>query len=102
MKFYSLRGELLLKSIQTKSNNQPDDIAVTECGDLIYTDYKDRTVNIVKNRHAYTDTDQIKGWISGWKPRGVSSFFSGDLLVVTDMKEVQYQIQQAVHVPGKY
>ncbi|XP_062598826.1 uncharacterized protein LOC134260271 [Saccostrea cucullata] len=76
MKLYNLQGKLL-KSIKTKSGNSPRDIAVTRNGDLLYTDPKRRTINIVKN-------DQIQEVIrlQRWKPKGVCNTSSGDLLVI--------------------
>ncbi|XP_062579544.1 E3 ubiquitin/ISG15 ligase TRIM25-like [Saccostrea cucullata] len=68
-----------IKSIKTKSKKTPSDIAVTKSGDLVYTDYDDRTVNIVKNEKIEEVTR-----LQNWKPEGVCSTSSGDLLVIMD------------------
>ncbi|XP_034320419.2 E3 ubiquitin-protein ligase TRIM71 [Magallana gigas] len=76
MKLYNLHGELV-RSIQTESRNHPSDIAVTRNGDIVYTDYKNGTVNIVKDTRIKT---VIR--LERWKPLNVCSTYSGDLLVV--------------------
>jgi DNA-binding beta-propeller fold protein YncE len=75
MKLLSLRGKLL-SSIKTKSRNWPQGIVVTRDGYLIYTDSKNNTVNLVKNKKIRTVTT-----LQGWKPLSVCRTSSEDLLV---------------------
>lgn len=76
MKLFNLRGGLV-KSKDTKSMFAPLDITVTNSGDLVYADYKEGTVNIIKDTK-----QQVVISMTNWKPRNMCSTFSGDLLVV--------------------
>lgn len=76
MNLVNIEGEVI-KSVHTKSGDTTEDIAVTKSGDLIYTDYNDRSVNIVKNTQIRT---LFK--VRGWKPRGICCTSTDDLLVV--------------------
>ncbi|XP_062616387.1 tripartite motif-containing protein 2-like [Saccostrea cucullata] len=93
MKLYSINQGSLLKSITTKSGNTPNVIAVTKSGDLVYTDNRDRTVNIVKN-------EKIEEVIrpQNWRPSGVCSTSSGDLLVIMDSDD--YKQTKVVRYSG--
>ncbi|XP_062616469.1 tripartite motif-containing protein 55-like [Saccostrea cucullata] len=97
MELYSINQGSLLKSITTKSGKIPSDIAVTKSGDLVYTDndYEDGTVNIVKNK-------KIKKVIrlQNWKPLGVCSTSSGDLLVIMDSDDYKHCHTKVVRYSG--
>ncbi|XP_078331357.1 uncharacterized protein LOC144625138 [Crassostrea virginica] len=90
LRLYNLQGELL-RSVQTKSGNKPWDIAVTRSGGLVYTDWKDRSINLVNGTQIQT---LIK--LLGWIPQNLCSTSSGDLLVImtsddeTQTKVVRY------------
>ncbi|XP_061167337.1 uncharacterized protein LOC133176190 [Saccostrea echinata] len=79
MKLFSINQGSLLKSIRTKSGYEPCNIAVTKSGDLVYTEYGYRTVNIVKNEKI-EEVIRLQNWI----PTGVCSTSSGDLLVIME------------------
>lgn len=53
IRLYNLHGEVL-DSIDIRSGEMPEKIAVTKDGDLVYVDVKDKAVNMVKNRQTET------------------------------------------------
>ena len=46
IRLYSLQEEMV-KSVQTFSSNDPWDVTMARSGDLLYTDYYDRSINLV-------------------------------------------------------
>ncbi|XP_055999046.1 E3 ubiquitin-protein ligase TRIM71-like [Ostrea edulis] len=78
MKLLNLQSKLLT-SIQNKSGRIPTDIAVTRDGDLVYTDYKTKTINLIKNKQIQTVIT-----LQGWRPRNVCCTAGNDLLVTMD------------------
>ncbi|XP_055998991.1 E3 ubiquitin-protein ligase TRIM71-like [Ostrea edulis] len=87
MKLLNLQSKLLT-SIQTKSGRIPTDIAVTRDGDLVYTDYSNNTVNLIKNKQIQTVIT-----LQGWSPLYVCCTAGNDLLVtmISD-DETQYKV----------
>nr|XP_022307963.1 uncharacterized protein LOC111113963 [Crassostrea virginica] len=75
LKLYNLHGELL-ESVATKDGNYPWDIAITQDRELVYTYYKNGTVNILRNGRV---EELIR--VSGWNTRNICFTSSGDLLV---------------------
>lgn len=63
---YNSQGELL-KSVQTKSWNIPSDITLSVSEDLVYTDFYDRNVNVIKG-------NRIEDVIKLWRWRPIKSF----------------------------
>lgn len=81
MRLYNLQGKLV-KSIQTKSGNKAHYVSVTQKGELVYTDFKDRTVNIIKKTGIQT---LIR--LHRWRPFYACSTIAGDLLVVMNSND---------------
>ncbi|XP_011448160.3 tripartite motif-containing protein 2 [Magallana gigas] len=82
MKLVSLQGKLV-KEIETNSRTRPGDITVTN-GYLVYTDYNERAVNILKNKKL-----NRVARLQGWRPRSVCISSTGDFLVVIDSDDYQ-------------
>ncbi|XP_078312157.1 uncharacterized protein LOC144618941 [Crassostrea virginica] len=86
MKLYNMKGELL-RSVQTKSGNTPEDISVARSEGLVYADSDDRSINLVSGTQTLfsrlVSGTQIQTLITlqGWRPRGLCTTSSGDLLV---------------------
>uniref|UniRef100_A0A8B8DGL1 Tripartite motif-containing protein 3-like n=1 Tax=Crassostrea virginica TaxID=6565 RepID=A0A8B8DGL1_CRAVI len=78
LRLYKLQGELL-SSVKTNSGNLPQDIAVDRSGYLVFADYKDRSINLVSGTQIQTLITLL-----GWRPRGLCSTSSGDLLVIME------------------
>ncbi|XP_048766885.2 uncharacterized protein LOC125673955 [Ostrea edulis] len=83
MKLLNLQSKLLT-SIQTKSGRRPTDIAVTRDRYLVYTDYKNRTVNLVNNKKIQTVIT-----LQGWRPHNVCSTACNDLLVTMHSDDIK-------------
>ncbi|XP_078322021.1 E3 ubiquitin-protein ligase TRIM36-like isoform X1 [Crassostrea virginica] len=96
LKLYNMQGELL-KSFKTKSGGTPGDIAVTKNEDLVYSDYSDSSINLVCKAEVQPlvsllgrkPSIHIKPLIrlQGWRPHGMCSTSSGDLLVIMNSED---------------
>ena len=73
-----MQGELK-KSVRTKSGNKVMDIAVKRGGNLVYTDYKDKSINLVTDKQIH---QLVK--LQGWKPYDIFCSSSDELLVIMD------------------
>ena len=71
MRLYHLQG-IELELITTKSLNEPYDLTVLRNGELVYTDFKDGSVNLIKNRQIEPVIRPI-GLIWRWKPMNLCS-----------------------------
>ncbi|XP_078330630.1 uncharacterized protein LOC144624622 [Crassostrea virginica] len=89
---YNLKGDIL-KDFQTSSTSCIQDIAVTQSGQLLYTDDNNRSVNIVSNTQIDT---LIK--LNEWIPHGVCIASSGDFLVA--MTSVDWDHTNVVRYSG--
>ncbi|XP_061168968.1 E3 ubiquitin-protein ligase TRIM71-like [Saccostrea echinata] len=79
MKLFGVNKGSLLQSITTTSGKDPYDITLTKGGDLVFTDSRDKTVNIVRNGKI----DKLIT-LQNWRPLCVCRTFHGDLLVTMD------------------
>ncbi|XP_065928759.1 tripartite motif-containing protein 3-like [Magallana gigas] len=83
IRLYNLQGELF-SSIETTSGHWPTDIVWTRRGDLFYTDKEYRTVTKVTNKEYENKEIRTEINLGDWRPLGICSTSSGDLLIVMD------------------
>nr|XP_034311869.1 E3 ubiquitin-protein ligase TRIM36-like [Crassostrea gigas] len=93
LKLYNLQKEIV-KSVETKFENQTRDIAVTRNENLVFTEYNDRTVNVLYENEQMQAVIKITGWI----PRSLCCTSSNDLLVV--MESDDYKQIKVVRYSG--
>ena len=83
VRLYNIQGDLL-QTVHAKYNDVPADIALTQEGNLLYTDFRDRSINVVQGTN-------IQPFITlqGWRPRGMCSTSAGGLLVIMDSDDFE-------------
>nr|XP_034305030.1 uncharacterized protein LOC117682143 [Crassostrea gigas] len=87
IKCFNLQGSLI-QLIHTKSGKFPNDLAVDSDGDLLYSDWKARSVYKAKNEE---ETELVK--LQGWKPGKLCVTSTGDLLVTMfSNDETQFKV----------
>ncbi|XP_062617133.1 uncharacterized protein LOC134278844 [Saccostrea cucullata] len=86
MKRFNIIQSSLLEEVYLEDSCIPGDIAVTKHDYLVYTDPKERTVNIVKNE------EKILIELENWKPCSICSTSSGDLLLTMDNEYSQSKV----------
>lgn len=74
---------LLLKTIKTKQTTYPVDIALCRNGDLLYSDWEQKTVNRVTN-----DQTEVFITLKGWVPRNLCVTINGDVLIAMHSEEI--------------
>ncbi|XP_062594119.1 tripartite motif-containing protein 2-like [Saccostrea cucullata] len=77
IKLFNMKERFLINSIRTKSGKMPWDIAVTQNGELVYSDINERSLNLAKNSKI---KEVIK--LKTWEPRDICSTAAGHLLVM--------------------
>ncbi|XP_034305036.2 tripartite motif-containing protein 2-like [Magallana gigas] len=87
IKCFNLQGSLI-QLVHTKSGKFPNDIGLDNDGDLLYSDWKARSVYKAKNEEA---TELVK--LQGWKPGKLCVTSTGDLLVTMySNDETQFKV----------
>ena len=83
MMLSNMQGDLL-QTVHAKNNDEPADIALTPTQNLLYTDFRDRSINVVLGTN-------IQPFITlqGWRPRGMCSTRAGGLLVIMDCDDFE-------------
>lgn len=89
----------MIEKVSTRSKQAPFDLSITSKGELLYTDYGDRSVNIMKKGKF---EPFLK--LQGWNPLGLCATDSGEVLLCMDnrndsskQKSQQVKVVRYVH-----